>query len=175
MNSDAVGIEGIAMQDAPEASQAVIVAVGGQTPSGRASRSPVTKFKPQTIKRILGLVEKGVPLSFAAPAAGVSYRSFCFWRQTRPAFAEQVEAAIAKGIEKRLTKIESASESGDWRASAWLLEHCQPEHFAKSRIQAEVVGQVQVEVVKPEFDFVAYEKLCKAHFAATSTVENLCE
>jgi hypothetical protein len=88
-------------------------------------------------------------------------------------FAEQVEAAIAKGVESRLAKIESASKSGDWRAAAWLLEHTQPEYFAKSRVQAEVVGHVQVEVAKPEFDFVAYERLCRAHFGLSSQVKPL--
>jgi hypothetical protein len=38
-------------------------------------------------------------------------------------------------VEKRLKKIEDASNAGDWRASAWLLEHCQAQYFARNRIE----------------------------------------
>ncbi|HXE41971.1 MAG TPA: hypothetical protein VN516_03015 [Candidatus Baltobacteraceae bacterium] len=34
-----------------------------------------------------------------------------------------------------MQKIESASDSGEWRAAAWLLEHCNPEKFARNRIE----------------------------------------
>jgi hypothetical protein len=55
---------------------------------------------------------------------------------------------LVTGISRRLKRIETASESGDWRASAWLLEHTQAEHFARSRVEvtgadgAPLVGSV---------------------------------
>ena len=40
-----------------------------------------------------------------------------------------------KGIERRLKAIEAAQAGGDWRASAWILEHCHPQHFSRNRIE----------------------------------------
>jgi hypothetical protein len=94
-----------------------------------------TKFNPKTVKRVLCCVEKGMPLSLASSAAGFSYTTLSDYRAKHPQFAEALKRSIAKGVEKRLKKIEDASDAGDWRASAWLLEHCQPEHFAKNRIE----------------------------------------
>ena len=94
-----------------------------------------SKFTPQTVERVLRCVERGMPLSLAASAAGVTFQTLSTYRTKHPAFAVALLEAVATGVEKRLKKIEDASEAGDWRASAWLLEHCQPEHFAKSRVE----------------------------------------
>ncbi len=94
-----------------------------------------TKFTPETVERILRCVERGMPLTLAASAAGVAFQSLCSYRNRHPRFDAAILEAIALGVEKRLKKIEAASEQGDWRASAWLLEHCQSEHFAKNRVE----------------------------------------
>ena len=94
-----------------------------------------TKFKPELVKRILGCLRRGMPLTLAARAAGISDYAFKSYRTRFPEFAGKVEVAIAQGVERRLQKIEDASEAGDWRAAAWLLEHCQPEHFARNRVE----------------------------------------
>jgi hypothetical protein len=46
-----------------------------------------------------------------------------------------LQRSIARGADARLKKIEAAADAKDWRASAWLLEHCMPEHFAKNRLE----------------------------------------
>ena len=74
-------------------------------------------------------------MTLAAHAAGVTAMSLRTYRLKYPKFDTQVQEAIARGVEKRLKKIEHASDAGDWRAAAWLLEHCQPEHFARNRIE----------------------------------------
>ena len=63
--------------------------------------------------------------------------TFTTWRGRDEKFRQRIDAAIAKGIDRRLKKIEKASNAGDWRASAWLLEHCPgaAEHFSKSRVE----------------------------------------
>jgi hypothetical protein len=76
-----------------------------------------------------------MPLTLAASAAGTSYTSLADYREKYPEFATALLKATATGVERRLKKIESASNSGDWRASAWLLEHCQPEYFSKARLE----------------------------------------
>jgi transposase-like protein len=94
-----------------------------------------TKFTPDTVKNILKCLGQGMPLSLAARAAGINPLTLTVWRRKHPAFDEAAARAIARGVEKRLKKIEDASEAGDWRAAAWLLEHCQPEHFARNRVE----------------------------------------
>lgn len=94
-----------------------------------------TKFTPATRKRILRCLTGGMPLGLAASAAGTCYQSIVTWRAANPDFDSEIAEAIALGVEKRLAVIEKASDANDWRAAAWLLEHCQPEHFAKNRIE----------------------------------------
>ena len=94
-----------------------------------------TKFTPAMRKRILRCLTGGMPISLAASAAGTCYQSIVTWRAANPEFDSAISEAIALGIEKRLAVIEMANDESDWRAAAWLLEHCQPEHFAKNRIE----------------------------------------
>jgi hypothetical protein len=82
-----------------------------------------SKFKPELVKRILKCVERGMPLTLACEAAGIEFCTLQVYRKKHLNFAARIQTAIAKGVEKRLAKIVSASNSGDWRAAAWLLEH----------------------------------------------------
>jgi hypothetical protein len=109
-----------------------------------------TKFKPELVQMVLRCLEKGMPLKLTCDACGISHQTLITYRQKHPKFADAMLGAIAKGVEKRLEKIQTASDAGDWRAAAWLLEHCQPEHFAKTRIQIEAVGQFDHALVIPQ-------------------------
>lgn len=104
------------------------------TPARRKNGRP-TKYNWRTVKRVIRCLQKGMPVTLAASAAGITFQSLCTYRTAHPNFDAAVKKAIARGVEKRLEKIEKASEAGDWRAAAWMLEHCQPEHFAKNRIE----------------------------------------
>jgi hypothetical protein len=94
-----------------------------------------TKFTRRVVKRILKCLQRGMPLSLAANASGVSYATITKRRAESPKFAAALARAIARGADARLKKIEAASASGDWRASAWMLERCHPDHFGKSRLE----------------------------------------
>ncbi|HTV42913.1 MAG TPA: hypothetical protein VMF08_20280 [Candidatus Sulfotelmatobacter sp.] len=94
-----------------------------------------TKFTPELVKRILKCVERGMPLSLACEAAGIEFCTLQVYRKKHPGFAVRIKKAAAKGAEKRLAKIVAASNSGDWRAAAWLLEHTKPEFFARNRLE----------------------------------------
>jgi hypothetical protein len=76
-----------------------------------------------------------MPFSLSCAVARISVATFCSWKGSDSGFRQRIEEAIASGVERRLEKIEAASEAGDWRASAWLLEHCQPQHFARNRVE----------------------------------------
>jgi hypothetical protein len=73
----------------------------------------------------------------AARVAGISYQTFCSHRNREKKFRDELEQAIAAGCEARLKVIEKAAELGEWRAAAWLLEHCPgaTEHYAKTRLE----------------------------------------
>jgi hypothetical protein len=86
----------------------------------------------------------------ACAIAGISFQTFSVWRNRDEKFRQQIDEAIACGVDARLKAIETAAATGDWRASAWLLEHCQPEHFSKTRIQIEAVGQLEHSFVIPQ-------------------------
>jgi len=106
-------------------------------PAATPRRSPgrPTKFTPPVVKRILRCLQRGMPMTLTADAVGVSYQALSDYRKRNARFAAALARAIARGADARLRKIEAASAAGDWRAAAWLLEHCQPEHFAKNRIE----------------------------------------
>jgi hypothetical protein len=93
-----------------------------------------TKYNRRTVKRLLSSIARGLPLTLACDAAGISHATFSNWRRERPRFAAAVLRAIARGADERLRKVEAASAQ-DWRAAAWLLEHTLPQHFAKSRLE----------------------------------------
>jgi len=98
-----------------------------------------TKFTRQTRARVLSCVKKGMPLVHAANAAGISFMSLNTYRQKNLKFADALAQAISKGVEKRLEVIERATQSQDegirLRAACWFLEHTQPSHFARNRIE----------------------------------------
>jgi hypothetical protein len=85
-----------------------------------------------------------------ARGCGFSTQGLLNYRRANPRFEAALERAVVAGVDRRLRKIEEASETADWRAAAWLLEHCQPEHFAKTRVQVEAVGQFAHSFVVPQ-------------------------
>lgn len=115
----------------------------------RRGRGRPTVRTPETAEIICDAVARGMPFRLACHVAKISPTTFNEWKAEDATFAEQLEEAIARGVDVRLRTIEEASH-GDWRAASWLLEHCLPEHFAKSRIQVEAVGQFDHAFVIPQ-------------------------
>jgi hypothetical protein len=105
---------------------------------------------PERAKIICDALARGLPFVHACAIAGISFQTFSVWRTRDEKFRAEIDRAIALGVERRLKTIETAADTGDWRASAWLLEHCQPEHFSKSRIQVEAVGAIEHSFVIPQ-------------------------
>jgi hypothetical protein len=118
-----------------------------QTKRARLGRRSVQT--PERAKVICEALARGLPYGHACAVAGISFQTFSVWRNRDTKFRQQIDEAIARGVEKRLKIIEDAART-EWRAAAWLLEHCQPEHFSKSRIQVEAVGAVEHTFVIPQ-------------------------
>jgi hypothetical protein len=100
------------------------------------SKGRPTKLENAAMRdRLIELIGKGVPNVHACAAVGISVPAFVQYRERHEWFRDELAAAVGSGVEIRLRKIEAAADAGEWRAAAWLLEHCQPEHFAKNRIE----------------------------------------
>ena len=101
---------------------------------GRPSKMTTTARR-----QILRAVARGTPLVHAANAAGMTFQTFSTHRDKDPAFATEIAKAIAQGVEANLKIIERAKRSKDegvrLRAACWFLEHTQPQHFARNRIE----------------------------------------
>ena len=76
---------------------------------------------PETAERILAAVRLGTPFHHCVKLVGIGYSTFCEWRNEDAEFREQLDGAIAAGVEKRLRQIQDAADNGDWRAAeCWL-------------------------------------------------------
>jgi hypothetical protein len=102
-----------------------------------------TKFTPATVQRILDCVERGVPLTLAASAAGIAYQSLVTYRNAHKDFAAALELAIARGVEKRLAIIVKAADAGDVSSARWWLEHVLPQYFSRTRVELEAIGTLE--------------------------------
>jgi hypothetical protein len=85
-----------------------------------------------------------------ATIVGVSPGSISRWKNKGPLnnahFTQAIIRGQARGMERRLARIEAAS-STQWQAAAWLLERQHPERFGRYRVEhvGEGGGPVQVE------------------------------
>jgi hypothetical protein len=102
-----------------------------------------TKRTPFVTRKICRGIAAGLPFKLAAAHAGIAGETFAAWRREFPEFNEAVEHAIAAGIKSRLNQIKKAGDEGDWKASAWWLEHVVPEHFARSRVELQHIGAIE--------------------------------
>ena len=98
-------------------------------------RGRPSKFTEQTRARLIELVARGVPFTHAVAAVGISFQSFCNYRDQHPDFDADVQQAVALAIEKKLMVIEKAAELGDVRAACWYLERVHPNHFGRTRLE----------------------------------------
>ena len=66
--------------------------------------------------------------------SGLSFRTFCDWRQQDPSFALKVEQAGAQAIERHLQLLEKAAPNNP-KISMWFLERRDPEHWGSPEVQ----------------------------------------
>ena len=93
------------------------------------------KFTPTTRRRLLAVIAKGVPLTYAPGACGVSRSAFFDYRSSHPKFEEAVQRAIGRAIEKNLDRILTAAKNGDVSSAKWYLEKCHAKFFSRQAVE----------------------------------------
>ena len=91
---------------------------GGCEMSKRVGRP--SKFTPATVSKILRSVARNDP-RHAASTGGISFQTLTAYRSQRPAFADALAQAVAKGIEARLKVVERAMDSPGQKQSVCEL------------------------------------------------------
>jgi hypothetical protein len=91
---------------------------------------PTCKYSPERVAVIVSAIETGCPAAHAARAAGISDTTFYDWKKEFPEFRDAIAQAESRGMLKRLEAIQKAADSGQWTASAWVLERRFPQLFA---------------------------------------------
>jgi hypothetical protein len=108
---------------------------------------------PEVARILCDAIALGVPFRHACNVAKISFQTFCDWRRDDLDFKEQVEGALAEGVQRRLRVIEKAMESTDeairLRSACWYLEHVFPSDFSRSRVEVEAIGQFDHTFVIP--------------------------
>lgn len=109
-----------------------------------------TKLTPQLQEQIGNNITLGMPLKFAAEAAGITEVTFYNWIKRGEneskgkffEFAEHIKTCKAKAVQLHLKLITKAATDGSWQASAWILERRHPEEFGK-RDRLELDGKME--------------------------------
>ena len=91
---------------------------------------------PARAKIICNAIGRGLPFVHSCGVAQISFETFSRWRSSDEKFRAQIDEATAKGVSRRLKKIEDAAQT-DWRAAAWLLERCPgaAEFYGRNRLE----------------------------------------
>ena len=106
---------------------------------------PPKKFNEETCQCLVENYSKGLPLKYCADIAGIDRRTVYRWmekgknskRGKYNDFYQDMQKAKSKFIAHHMQKVE---DSKDWKASQYLLQCVEPEHFVvkeKREIQAE--------------------------------------
>ncbi len=100
-----------------------------------ARRGSLPVYSEELAKQVLIAIRAGATYAHAAAHAGISADTLDRWRKGRagaPAeFAARMAAAEGGGAVVSLAQIQLAAQNGDWRASAWILEHRHATSYGK--------------------------------------------
>jgi len=91
------------------------------SPVSRGGRP--TKYKPETVDRLLEALADGLTIKQACTASGISDDTLSDWRERHPELGPRLDEAREQARRKALASIKLAGEDGDWRASEAFLKY----------------------------------------------------
>jgi hypothetical protein len=111
------------------------------------------------IAKICEFVAEGMPVTYACRAAGVSNSSLLRWKSgpRGKAITDALERADALFVAHHLGVIRKASASGQWTASAWLLERTHQEFARRVQTDTRIDKRVVSVEITPE-ELAAYSR-----------------
>jgi IS30 family transposase len=90
---------------------------------------------PTFLKRVEDLAAQGMTQVQIATILNVNACTVSSWKsrdgKLEDKFRKALEKGQARGIQRRMKRIEKAGMKGSWQADAWLLERRNPEQFAR--------------------------------------------
>ena len=113
-----------------------------------------TVFNQEIADRVIEGVSRGLTMKNAASYGGISYSTLNRWRRRGEdsneddefcQFWKRLERAKGEAALRLLNCVNSAAESGEWKAATWILERRYPDEWGKN-----ASGHDPVE---PIFDF----------------------
>lgn len=132
----------ITVSDSPSSTGTDMVLIAPESViAGRGVGRP-TKYTPETVDTILGLLRSGNTRRTACLASGVSVAQFSVWLNQYPEFAEDCQRAEQEAIASRVGTILQAADKGAWQAAAWWLERRHPKDWAKTD-RIEIINSVR--------------------------------
>lgn len=108
---------------------------------GRPSKANEARYA-----KVIEGIELGMTIESAARYAGIGPSTLHEWRRDTPAFAAQVDQAIADSEAILLAKLQSYG-TGDWRSVAWMLERRFPELYGKTINLNGMINIAKVQVI----------------------------
>ena len=103
------------------------------------------KATPETIKKILDNISKGLSEGDAAYMADIDQDTLTFWKKASPDFSDAIIKARSEFKGRNIQNIAKAGEA-EWKASAWLLERKFREEFGQS-VKHDVGGNVGIRLI----------------------------
>ena len=108
----------------------------------RAHREARSKFQPERVDRLIGLIRAGNYVTTACGSVGLDPVTFSHWlakgregKEPYATFRRDVEKAVADAEARDVAYIARAAET-DWKAAAWRLEKRLPHKWGGSPKQA---------------------------------------
>lgn len=119
---------------------------------------------------------KPITYAAAARALGMNPKTYENWRREDKDFKAAIEAARQSFLTKQAGNIAKAGDEGEWRASAHVLEHMDPENWGKKvtvrhEIVLELPSLLEGPASDPDFDWEAYEAFVKEKRLRAEAVE----
>jgi hypothetical protein len=98
-----------------------------------------TKLAPALQESLLSALRAGATRQAAAAHVGIDRTQLWRWTERFATFRNAVERAEADAEVRHTATIMAAANNGDWRASAFWLEHRRPQEWGlRAKLEAEV-------------------------------------